>query len=40
MQKLGRGYAWFDTGTHDSLLLAAEFVRTIEHCQVLEDRLP
>ena len=31
--QMGRGYAWFDTGTHDSLLEAAEFVRTIQRRQ-------
>jgi glucose-1-phosphate thymidylyltransferase len=33
VEQLGRGFAWFDAGTHDSLLEAAEFVRVLQHRQ-------
>ena len=37
---LGRGYAWFDTGTHDSLLEAASFVQTLQKRQGLRIAVP
>jgi glucose-1-phosphate thymidylyltransferase len=36
LEQMGRGYAWLDTGTHDSLLEAGEFVRTIQHRQGIQ----
>jgi glucose-1-phosphate thymidylyltransferase len=36
VEQMGRGYAWLDTGTHDSLLEAGEFIRVLQHRQGIQ----
>lgn len=38
--RLGRGFAWFDTGTHDSLVDASAYIQTIERRQSLRIAVP
>ena len=40
VQTMGRGYAWLDTGTHDSLLEAGQFIATLENRQGLKVACP
>ncbi len=40
VERMGRGYAWLDTGTHGSLLDAGNFVRTLERRQGLQTGCP
>ena len=40
VQTMGRGYAWLDTGTHDSLLDASQFIATLERRQGLKVASP
>jgi glucose-1-phosphate thymidylyltransferase len=40
VERLGRGFAWFDTGTHDSLIEAASFIQAVEKRQGLRINVP